>query len=548
MRFSTLRTSFVSAALAVLACGRSAPAGVGPVAAGDGGHSVDTLTVRAAASFLASDALQGRGTGTEGGRVAAAYLASECRRLGLVPLTAAGYAQELPLTQATIVPEATTVRLLGPGVDTTFAYWDDFIPDVGTAATLRDFSGELAYVGRAQEILFRRSDLPPLEGKVALLRSEFGRDGEAADTLYARGAVGVIQVIDDARRYRLFRQTRGESRLYLADSTVRSSFIPPLPGVLAGPRMTVTLYRPLTGLGSGSWNDAYLNGLAAGLPSPRALPGWRAEVKIGTRTRPAWASNVACALPSREAGAAAILVSAHYDHLGIGPPSADGDSIYNGFSDNAAGVAMALGIGEAFAREARARGRRDGGLRHTLILFFSAGEEHGLLGADWFVSHPLWPLGRIAGVINLDANAPAAPPRSWRIAGEEGSALVEVVHQEAMREGWAATLAPASPGSDYYPFVRHGVPAVFFVPGDGPYEGLSVTTSDSLRSVLWGRYHMPNDEWEEHFSFEGLGRYADFAAEVIRRVDVLCASKGCGAMAAYRPSSGRSRTGPGGSR
>jgi len=544
MRFSSLRTLFVPVALLALACGQSAPAGVAPASTRDDGRTVDTLTLRAAAAFLSSDALQGRGTGTEGGRVAAAYLMTECRRFGLVPLTEAGYAQDLPLTQATIVPETTTVHLTGPGVDTTFAYWDDFIPDVATAATLRGFGGELAYVGRAQEILFRRSDLPPLEGKVALLRGEFGRDGEAADTLYARGAVGVIQVIDDARRYRLFRQTRGESRLYLSDSTVPSSFIPPLPGMLAGPRMTVTLYRPLTGLGSGSWNDAYLNGLAAGLPSPRALPGWHAEVKIGTRTRRARASNVVCALPSREAGAAAIVVSAHYDHLGIGPPDADGDSIYNGFSDNAAGVAMALGIGEAFAREAR----RGGGLRHTLILFFSAGEEHGLLGADWFVSHPLWPLDRIAGVINLDANAPAARPRSWRIAGTEGSALVELVRQEALREGWDATLAPASPGSDYYPFVRRGVPAVFFVPGDGPYEGLSETTSDSLRSVLWGRYHMPNDAWDEHFSFEGLGQYADFAATVIRRVDARCGAGRCEALEAYRPSSGRSRTGPGGSR
>ncbi|MEP6686902.1 MAG: M28 family peptidase [Gemmatimonadales bacterium] len=545
MRFSTLRSSFVSTALVILACGKPTAPGVDPAATRDGRPLVDTLTLRAATSFLASDALQGRGTGTEGGRVAAAYLAAECRRLGLVPLTNAGYAQILPLTEATIVPEATTVRITGPGVDTTFAYWDDFIPDVGTAETLRGFSGELAYVGRAQEILFRRSDLPALEGKVALLRSEFGRDGEAAETLYARGAVGVIQVIDDARRYRLFRQTRGESRLYLSDSTVPSSFIPPLPSVLAGPRMTVTLYRPLTGLGSGSWNDAYLNGLAAGLPSPRALPGWHAEVRVGSRNRPAQASNVACALPGLEPEAAAIVLSAHYDHLGIGVPSADGDSIYNGFSDNAAGVAMALGIVEAFARERRAHG---GGLRHTLILFFSTGEEHGLLGADWFVSHPLWPLGRIAGVINLDANAPAARPRSWRIAGEAGSALVELVRQEATREGWDVTLAQASPGSDYYPFVRHGVPAVFFVPGDGPYEGLGVTTSDSLRSVLWSRYHMPNDEWEEHFPFAGLGRYADFASEVIRRVDAICRADACEALAVYRPSSGMSRTGPGGSR
>lgn len=188
---------------------------------------------------------------------------------GTRPAGRRGREQDLPLTQATIVPAATTIRLTGPGLDTTFVHWRDFIPDAGTEPTLRRCSDELAYVCRAQDILFRRSDLPQLEGRIALLRSEFGRSGEAADTLLARGAVSAIQVADDAHRYGLFRQTRGESRLYLSDSTVRSSLLPPFPAVLAGPHMTVTPYQPLTSVGSGSWNDAYLNGLAAGLPAPR---------------------------------------------------------------------------------------------------------------------------------------------------------------------------------------------------------------------------------------------------------------------------------------
>ena len=94
---------------------------------------------------------------------------------------------------------------------------------------------------------------------------------------------------------------------------------------------------------------------------------------------------------------AAFVVSAHYDHLGVGVPNAEGDSIYNGFSDNAAGVAMALGIGRG-VRRARGRGTTAGApraLNHSLILFFSTGEEHGLLGSDRFVTHPPWPLDRM---------------------------------------------------------------------------------------------------------------------------------------------------------
>ena len=500
------------------ACGGApAPREPDPISLSAGSVSVDTLTLRAVAAFLSHDELRGRGTGSEGARIAASYLAAECRRLGVQPMGHSGFFQELPLTQATVVPEGTSIRITGPGVDTTFTYYEDFIPDVGTARTLGDFSGDLVYAGRAQDILFRRSDLPPLEGKVALLRGEFGGHGAAADTLYARGAVGVIQVVDDARRYRLYRQTRGPARLHLDDPDVRPSYVPPLPAVLAGPRMTVTLYLPLTGVGSGSWNDAYLNGLAAGLPPPQDLAGWRADVRVHTSPARVRASNVGCVLPGRNGIAAGrpILLTAHYDHLGVGAPDSQGDSIYNGFADNAAGVAMVLGVGEAFARERRA----GGGLDHPLVLLFFAGEEHGLLGSDYFVTHPAWPLDRLAGVVNLDGNAPAARPQAWRVAGDEGDPLVAAVRAEIAREGWSMTLAPPSPGSDYYPFVRRGVPAVFFVPGEGPFEGLSLTASDSLRAVLWGRYHQPDDEYDESFPFEGLARYAELAAAVVRRLD-----------------------------
>ncbi len=96
--------------VAGLACGSSGPGQVTPAGRRSTIHFVNILTLRGTASFLASDAPFGRGTATAGGRAAAAYLASECRRLGLMPLTNAGFTQNLPLTKATIVPVGTTIR------------------------------------------------------------------------------------------------------------------------------------------------------------------------------------------------------------------------------------------------------------------------------------------------------------------------------------------------------------------------------------------------------------------------------------------------------
>jgi hypothetical protein len=533
---ATIAASLIVAAVAACAPARASGGGARPSAS----TPLDTLTMRRVARALSHDSLLGRKTGTVGGAMAARLIADECRALGLGTVGSESYFQRVPLVESTIVDEGTRIRVVGPGVDTLFFHHEEFIVDVGTRATLRDFSGDLVYVGRAPDILFRRSDLPDLRGKVALMRGELGAAMAAADTLRERGAIGVIQVVDDARRYRLFRQTRGPARLAVDDAAVASSFIPPLPAILAGPRMTVTLYEGLTGVTHGSWNDAYLNGLAAGLPQPRPLDGWRVEVSVRTTARRLAADNVACQVPGTDPSAPAVLLTAHHDHLGVGIPDLQGDSIYNGFSDNATGVAMVLAVGEWFARE-RLAGR---GLRHTLVLLFPTGEEQGLLGADWFATYPPWPLARIAGVLNLDANAPAGRPTAWRIAGDDEGALVRLVADEAERQGWQVALAPPAPGSDYYPFLRRGVPAVFYVPTDGPYEGMSVTLSDSLRSAMWIRYHQPSDHYEEGFPFAGLARYAAFTRDVVRRLDT-----GDAAFAAARYGRGGSSfTDPGGSR
>lgn len=478
--------------------------------------AIDTMTLRHVARTLSSDEMAGRRTGTPDADRAADFIAAECRRLGLLPAAGDDYFQTVPLVEAHVDSIGSTVRIVGPKKDTTFVYWEEFIPDIGTASTLRSFSGPLTYVGRAPDILFRRSNLPDLHGQVALLRGEFGGSGEAADTLLARGAVGVIEVVDDANRYRLYRQTRGRTRLHHADSTVQSSVIPPFPTIMAGPRMTVTLYEELTGVTHGSWNDAYLNGLAANLPEPQRLDGWRAEVQLRVTPTPRTTRNVACVLPGRTAMAdTAIAVTAHYDHLGIGVPDQAGDSIYNGFTDNASGVAMSLAVAEALLKDKAA----GAGLERSVLFLFFSGEEQGLLGSDWWVAHPQWPLARTAGVLNLDANVPAGIATRWRIAGADDGPLVRMVERELQKAGWETSVAPPSPGSDYYPFHRRGIPSVFFVPSDGAYVGKTDAESDSMRASIWSRYHRPHDHYRESFPFDGLAQYAQLTRQVLQAWD-----------------------------
>ena len=458
--------------------------------------AIDSMALRAHTYVLAHDLLEGRGTGRRGADIAALYLATEAERLGLRGAGLnGGFFQPVPLIEATIDSLRTRLVLTGPEGREEFAYGTGFIPNVGTGRTLVPFAGEPVYVGSAQDVLAAHDQLPPLAGRIILLAGVFGAEGVAADTLRMRGASGVIHLVGDDERYRLYVRSRGPSRMFIAEEVgAVSSFIPDIPAVIASPGLERALLAGLPG---------------AGVPTghferPIVLAGRRIEVSVGITTRPLPARNVAALLPGTDALLAdeVIVYTAHYDHLGLSTPDERGDSIYNGFSDDAAGAAMLLAIAKAMQSEPRPA-------RSVLFLFLT-GEERGLLGSDYYAAHPLFPPARTAAGINLDAGAPPAPGVSWRIAGGGLSTLGSVAIDVAHRAGWEAQVAPASPNSDYFPLLRIGVPAVFLVPGPGAFEGMTTEASNALRR-RWDHYHQPGDHWFRDFPFSGLVRYADYA-------------------------------------
>jgi len=454
---------------------------------------IDSLALRAHTYFLAHDLLEGRGTGSRGGAVAALYIASAAERIGLRPAGVGGtWFQDVPLVDATIDTAATALELVVATPDgparATFASPSDFIPNAGTARTLVPIEGELVWVGTAAEILARPGALPPLAGRVAVMGGVFGPNGAAADTLRAHGCAGVLEVIPSADAYRQYRAARGPSRLYVDDPAVTSSFAPDLPAYLVHPALAVRLFPRLAESDS--------------LGPPAVLAGRHVRITLGLRRRSVGARNVVAVLPGSDPARRGefVVFTAHLDHLGFSIPDARGDSLYNGFSDNAAGSAMLLAIAQALLARPPAR---------SVLFLWTTGEELGLLGADYFVARPVVALDRIAAVVNLDAGAPPAPPTRWNVQGGIRSSLGAVAADVARAQGWETQLQSASPNSDHYPFLRAGVPAVFLVPAPGPFEGLTSDASQALRR-RWDHYHQPGDEWASDFPFSGLVRYATY--------------------------------------
>jgi Peptidase family M28 len=459
---------------------------------------IDSMALRAHTYFLTHDLLEGRGTGRRGNDIAALYLATAAQLLGLRGAgDSGGYFQVVPLTEAVIDTSATKLSLTvdsAGAAPRVFSTPRDFVPNVGTEATLIPFSGGLAYVGTAHDVLANPGGLPDVTGRVALVRGPFGSDMAAADTLRARGVVGVVQLTGDTGTYLLYVRSRGPSRIFIADSAhAVSSFIPHIPDVIASPALVRALAPDLPAAGSAD-------------DRPRLLTGRGAAVRIGLAVHPLVSRNVAALLPGSDPALRreVVMFTAHLDHLGISVPDEHGDSIYNGFSDNAAGCAMLLAIAKAMSEGPRPA--------RSVLFLWPTGEERGLLGSDYFAAHPLEPPASIVAEINLDAGAPPAPPVIWQVAGGDRSPLGQLAIAVAHRAGWEAKAAPASPNSDYFPLLRIGVPAIFLIPS-GPYEGLTSEASQAL-GRRWDHYHQAADEWKPDFPFSGLVRYADYGYRV----------------------------------
>ena len=432
-------------------------------------QTVDTMAMRANTRFLSSDALQGRGAGTAGERIAAEYIASELTRLGVAPVTNGTYFQRVPLKRAVIASSTLQFNNQSYGAA-------DFVWNTGGRAAFHDFSGPVTYVGTIDTIALRRS--AETRGRVVVLTGAMGAAAlNYVPALLRAGAVGVIIATADTTIFNLYARSRGEAR-YFVDAPVDDPvWQADLPVVIAGPALSKQLVA----------RERFTN-----------IPG-EVRVTLEMRVEDVASVNVAGIIRGTDARLRdqVITYTAHYDHLGISTPDARGDTIYNGFSDNAAGVAMLLAIADMMQQKRPAR---------SVMFVFFTGEERGLLGSSYYATHPLLPLANVRGVINLDAGAPPAAPVSWRIAGGQGSRLGQLAQTVATRQKWTAELGGATPNSDYWPFLQHGVQSIFIIPGN-QWEKVNAEQQAALRA-RWDRYHRADDEYHPDFPFSGMARYA----------------------------------------
>jgi len=465
---------------------------------------------------LADNEMEGRGPGSAGDRLARQYLADQMADLGLEPAFEGSWEQKFELVGIDAkAPEKW--QFTGDGGELSLSIWDEFIAGSGVQSDeSRIDSAELVFVGygiQAPEFDWDDFKGADLEGKVLLMlnndpewddalfegekRLYYGRWDYKYESAARQGAVGAI----------IIHTTPSAGYPW---QVVQTSWTGPQFELPAGdePRLQVAAWvtedsaRRLAEL-AGSNLDQLVESARSPDFEPETL-GVTTSLQLANTLEQVEAANVGGLLK----GAAAtgprevVVYTAHHDHLGVGEPNDQGDTIYNGALDNATGCAAVLTIAKAFTALPAPP------IRDVLFLFVAA-EEQGLLGSQFYAENPTYPPGRIAANLNIDG------ANIWGRAADLGSvgfgksSLDAVVEQAAARQG--RTVKPEQfPDrgffyrSDQFNFAKIGVPAIYLDTGTEFIDRPAGWGKEQIEAWEAVHYHQPSDELEESWNFDGF--------------------------------------------
>lgn len=462
---------------------------------------------------LASDGYGGRLPGTPGEEKSVAWIVAEAKAIGLAPGAPNGsWTQDVPLigTRST-----GTLSLSARGTTVAAQTGTDVIlwSNLGDARVeVRD--SPLAFVGygvvapeyqwddyrgvdvKGKTVVVLTGD-PPAPGRfLDAALTVHGRAGTKLDQAFRHGAVAVLQVNPTQAPGAALNLNNARENMTLRDGRERQQV------KAIG---TLTLEKA-TALFAAAGADLKALATAAAVPgfAGRAIDA-RATFTITNQVRPFTSKNVFAKIDGSDPRLKNeyVIYSGHWDHHGT-----DGDQIFHGASDNAAGTAGVLELARAFKTLTPAPKR-------TVVFFWPTAEEKGLLGARWYVDHPFLPLAATVANINLDyfSNWGFGRTKDFSIVGLGNSTLDDLTAEAVARQGRVFTgdTAPEQGfyfRSDHYEFARVGVPSLETSPGIdyvGKPSGYGAAKrADYIRNDYHKASDVPKPDWDLSGAVEDL--------------------------------------------
>jgi len=475
-------------------------------------------------AFLASDDLQGRMTGSGGYQAAAGYVAEKFKDEGLTAAGSVGFFQPIKF-KSLEVDEAYSSMAIVQG-DKTIPLTlgkEAFLSPTGDAAN--EVDAEAVFVGygiSAPEANYNDFAGVDLHGKIAIymmggpesikdpLRAHLESSSERWKAMKAAGAIGSAAIYNTANQeipWDRIAGNRHKPALELAEESLRRD---------PGRQISFSInpeYADEFFAGSGH----NMTEIVAAAKAHQPLPKFPLAVKIHAKVKVAQmdveAPNVVGELEGSDTDLKKefVIVSAHLDHLGIGAP-VNGDDIYNGAMDNAAGVAALIQIARDF-RVSNAKPKR------SVIFLALCGEEEGELGSWYFANHPTVPSDSIAADINMDMFLPLFPLQYLQVQGLDESTLGDDIRAIGKADS-VNVIEDEQPQanrfirSDQYSFVQKGIPALAFKFG---YENGS-PQEKTFNDWVHTHYHEPSDDTSQKVDQEAAGKFCYLMYMLAERV------------------------------
>ncbi|MEQ9309089.1 MAG: M28 family peptidase [Balneolaceae bacterium] len=459
-------------------------------------NTINLEGLKADLTILSHDSLEGRNTGSVGEAKAAKFLADKYERLGLTPVGDNGtYFQKVEIAQPITDSYTYTVSSLDGNIVSTTTHSGD---EIGSFRTWRaggkEQSGEIVFVGSASKTDTTNHFFENAEGKWLLAFYDRANYPALQQEISEKKALGAILILDTEEIEYLeqakeeqdsFGQAGRMSLSYLEENSSTQSTINIINPAFAAQLLGVDDVENLNNLG------------ARILAEPKGFVASETGFKLShlqkARSQSLETKNIVALIEGSNPDLKneVIVLSSHYDHVGIGSPDSTGDTIYNGADDDGSGTIGILHTAQALMSAKKA----GAGPERSVLILHVTGEEKGLLGSRYYSDHPIYDIEKTVANLNIDMigrrdfENPENGDYIYIIGGKIISSGLNSMLEEANLESVNITLSDRyndleDPNqfyrrSDHWNFGRLGVPFVFFF--NGVHED----------------YHRPSDEVEK---------------------------------------------------
>lgn len=433
---------------------------------------------------IASDEYEGRETGKKGQKMAAGYIAEQFKELGIPPLKDSSYYQQIPLSL--YLAEGVNIRLNGKKYEFMKDYY--YFPGMENQ---KIESKQVLFLGYGiDDKLYSDYKGKKTKNKVLIIFSgePYNKDSISRIT----GTKEPSEWTVNYRKKRDLAEEKGVRALLVVDENIEAN-INKSRHFIETPIMrldkkeiknTAKQITPVIFISKQMANDILgVKGMTTEIikrDMAQKTPPVSVKVKIPERividinkqVQKINSENVLGYIEGTDLKNELVVVTAHYDHLGV-----DGDKIYNGADDDGSGTVAVIELAGAFMKA-----KKEGHCPRRSMLFMTvAGEEKGLLGSSYYVENPVFPLANTVADLNIDMIGRLDEKHKenadyiYIIGSDKLSTQLHKISEGANKTYTNMELDytynnPSDPNrfyyrSDHYNFAKNNIPVIFYFNG-----------------------------------------------------------------------------------